>query len=84
MTDQQLYLSIGLPTMVALAGIPVNVGYFVHIENRISSLESRLDRRIDSIESRLDARIDRLDTKIDLLTGKVVDIDNRLSHLEQQ
>ena len=42
MTDQQLYLSIGVPSIVALIGILVNVGYFIALYSRMNSLETRL------------------------------------------
>jgi len=71
MNDQQLYLAIGVPALVALVGILVNVSYFVVISGRLGSLETRLDGRIDG-----------LDHKIDLLTGKVVELDNRLTRVE--
>ena len=77
MSDQQLYLAIGLPTMVALIGILVNIGYFVTINGRIGALETRFDGRINGLES-------KLDTKFDLLVGKVVDLDNRLVRLEER
>jgi len=95
MTDTQLYLAVGLPSFVALVGILVNVGYFValnsritslesRLDSRISSLESRLDNRINSLESRLDARIDKLEHLFDTLLGKVVEIDNRLIRVEDR
>ncbi len=77
MSDQQLYLAIGLPTVVALIGILVNIGYFVTINGRIGALEMRFDGRINGLES-------KLDTKFDLLVGKVIDLDNRLVRLEER
>jgi hypothetical protein len=73
LTDQQLYLSIGIPTVVALVGILVNVEYFVAINGRINTMETRLDNRIGSLES-----------KFDILTGKVIEIDNRMIRLEER
>ncbi len=88
MTEQQLYLVVGLPTITALIGILVNIGYFVSINGRINSLETRLDGRIDSIARSLDARMNSLeskfDMKIDLLVGKVIEVDNRLVRLEER
>jgi hypothetical protein len=72
-TEQQLYLAIGIPSLVALIGILVNVSYFVFIGARINSLEARLDGRMNSLE-----------TKFELLTGKVVEVDNRLTRIEEQ
>jgi hypothetical protein len=73
MSEQQLYLAVGLPTVVALIGIMVNIGYFVAINARIGSLETRLDNRINSLEA-----------KFDILVGKVVELDNRLVRLEER
>ncbi|MCC6590456.1 MAG: hypothetical protein IT168_27435 [Bryobacterales bacterium] len=69
MTDQQLYLMAGVPTLVTLVGILINVGYFVSIINRLTSMENRLI-----------ARFDRLDMKLDLPASKI-DVDNRLGGL---
>ena len=77
MTDSQLYLAIGLPSFVALIGILVNVGYFVAINARISAFEQRIDGRITALEQ-------KFDTRFDLLMGKVFEIDNRLTRVEEQ
>jgi len=53
LTDQQLYLSIGIPTIVALVGILVNVSYFVVTIERIDSMATRLDNRLIRLEERL-------------------------------
>ncbi len=73
MTETQLYMTIGIPSMLAVLGILINVSYFVTINNRIQSLENRLDGRIDSLAARFD-----------LLLGKLVEIDNRLTRVEAQ
>jgi flagellar capping protein FliD len=84
LTDQQLNLTIGIPTLAVLIGILVNVGYFVSINTRINSLETRLDTRINSLENRLDHRISSLESKFDILVGKVVEMDNRIVRLEER
>jgi flagellar capping protein FliD len=84
MSEQQLYIAVGLPTIVALIGILVNIGYFVAINGRIGSLETRLDNRMTSLETRLDNRISSLGAKFDILVGKVVELDNRLVRLEER
>ena len=73
MTDQQLYLSSGLQSVLVLVGILVNVGYFVGINARIHGLETRVDGRINALE-----------TKFDLLIGKVFELDNRLTRIEEK
>ena len=77
MTEQQLYFAIGIPTMTVLVGILVNVGYFIAINGRIGSLESRLDTRITGLET-------KFDTKFDILVGKVIEMDNRIVRLEER
>jgi hypothetical protein len=57
MTDQQLYLASGLPSLVALAGILVNVTFFVALIRRVSSLETRLVARMDRLESSVTAKL---------------------------
>ena len=84
MTEQQLYLAIGVPGLLALVGILVNVTLFATLSTRIQSLETRLDGRMDRLESRLDSRLSSLESKFDLLTGKVVELDNRLTRVEEQ
>ena len=62
MTDAQLYLAMGLPSLVALVGILVNVGYFVALNHRM----------------------DRFEDKLDMLTGKVAELDNRVTRIEDK
>jgi len=80
MSEQQLYIAVGLPTIVALIGILVNIGYFVGLNGRIGSLEMC----INSLETRLDNRISSLEAKFDILVGKVIELDNRLVRLEER
>ncbi len=55
-TDQQLFLVIGIPTVMVLAGILVNVGCFMALFARIEAVQKRLNGRFD----RLDAIFDPL------------------------
>ena len=71
MTDVQLYLAIGMPTIAVLAGILLNV---VH--------HSSTNARFNSLEARIDARFNSLEVKFDTLTGTVVDLDNRVTRIE--
>ena len=84
LTNQQLYLSIGIPTLTVLITLLVNIGYFVALNTRITSLETRLDTRIGALETRLDGRIGSLEAKFEILVGKVIELDNRLVRLEER
>lgn len=84
MTDAQLYLAIGLPIVVLTLGMIGNGLLFNALSARMSSLEARML----ALETRLEARMLSLETgvnqRIDMLIGKVADIDNRLSVLEDR
>ncbi len=67
MTDVQLYLAIGIPTVAVLIGILTNVIQWNAMNARFNSLE---------------ARFNGLDIKFDTLTGKVIDVDNRVTRIE--
>jgi hypothetical protein len=63
MTDGQLYLSIGLPSIVALVGILVNVGYFVSLNSRMSRLEDKIDMLTGKVAD-VDNRVVRIEDKL--------------------
>ena len=71
MTELQVYIAVGMPTFAVLVGILVNL---VQLGNT--------NARISSFEARVDARFNNLDVKFDTLTGKVVDVDNRVTRIE--
>jgi hypothetical protein len=73
MTDTQLYLAIGLPTLALVLGMIGN-----------GLLFNALSTRISGVGSTLSARMIALETRIDLLISKVADIDGRLSVLEDR
>jgi hypothetical protein len=43
MSEAQLYLAIGLPTVTALVGILVNIGYFITLNARMGRMEDKCD-----------------------------------------
>lgn len=69
MTDTQLYLAIGVPTIALVLGMIGNGLLFNALAARMLSLE---------------ARMLSLEARMDILIGKVADIDNRLSVLEDR
>jgi len=80
MTDTQLYLAIGLPTLALVLGMIGNGLLFNALSARISSVESTFSARMNSIE----ARMLSLEGKLDLLIGQVADMYTRLSILEDR
>ena len=77
-TDVQLYLAIGMPTLAVLIGLLTNVVQLNAINARISGVETR----ISSMEARIDARFNSLEIRLETLTGKVIDLDNRVTRIE--
>lgn len=83
MTDQQLYLSIGVPSLVALIGILVNVSYFVVLNKRIGATETRLDGRTDNLATRFDSVVTRLSAVESALAAQKVLLDIVLKKLDE-
>ena len=77
MTNVQLYLATGLPTLAVLVGILMNV--VLH-----NWLNTSLNTRITSLENHVESRMASLEGRIDMLTGKVIEMDNRLTRLEER
>ena len=87
MTNQQLYLAIGIPSLLALANLGiVFIGFLVQGRN--------LDKRFDQIDKRFDQqdkRFDRLESKVDRMDMVLHEIhlmlgrhDARLDALEKE
>jgi hypothetical protein len=66
MTDTQLYMALGIPTLAVLVGILINSMQFHHAAASIN------------------ARLTSVETRLDLLLGKVMDFDGRLTRLEER
>ena len=70
MTNEQLYLSIGIPSFVVLIGILVNIGYFIVLNNRMGAVELKLGAVAEQTSAHkvlLDIvlkKLDELETKI--------------------
>jgi hypothetical protein len=77
-----------VPTFVTvLIGILLNNSRLGDMNGRINDLNSRMgsfEGRMGSLESRMANLDHKLDTRFELLLGKVVEIDNRLTRIEAQ
>ena len=94
MTNQQLYLAIGVPSLLALANLViVPVGFLLQGRN-IDSRFDQFDKRFDQYDKRLDqndSRFDRLESKLDRIDTVLHEIhlmlgrhDARLDALEKE
>ncbi len=73
MTDLQLYILVAIP----LVGILANTGLFIH-------LSGTMNTRFAGLESKMESRFERVDARFDTLMGKVIEIDNRLTRVEDR
>jgi len=87
MTDMQLYLANGLPVFAFLVNIAAGIVQTTLIHARITSVETNMNARFASFESRfttMDSRFAGLESRFDTLIGKVIEIDNRLTRVEER
>ena len=84
MTDVQLYLAIGVPIIAILASLTLSLIQISGIRDdmRAFRTEIREDGRTLRAEIRQDMRGLRAD--LTMLTGKVIEIDNRLTRIEER
>ena len=80
MTDLQLYIAIGLPTIAVLASLTISMLQVSGIREDMRQIRSDLREQVASIQE--DIREIRSDLRT--MTGKIVEIDNRLTRLEER
>ncbi len=73
MTDTQLYLAVGVPTIALVLGMIGNGLLFNALSARMSSLETRMLALETS-----------MNTRFDLIMGRLSDLDTRLGVLEDR
>ena len=73
MADTQIYLAVGLPTVAIMLGMAINALVFQSLSSRMNRVEGRM-HNLDT----------KFDTRFDLLMSKLVDVDNRLTRVEER
>ena len=73
MNNTQFYLTMFVPTVAVLIGILVNAAWFVSLNARVNSLETR----ITNLET-------EFHTKLDLIIGKIAELSERIARLEER
>ena len=91
MTDTQLYLAVGLPIIAVLTSLTVSMLQVSAIRGEVARIHEdmrgmRADFREDLNGMHTGLREDMRAMRADLntLTGKVVEIDNRLTRIEER
>ena len=91
MTNVQLYLALGIPFLSLVVAMVIS-------NSRINDMRDLLRAEIQGVRTEAQGEfkalrtelaeqrriLDRLVVSIDMLTGKVIEIDNRLSRLEER
>ncbi len=80
MTDIQLYLAIGLPIIAVLTSLTVSMLQVSAIRGEVARIHE--DMRGLRSDFREDMRAIR--TSLNTLTGKVIEMDNRLTRIEER
>ena len=79
MSDMQFFVSVAVmpvtTIIIVLIGVLLNNS---NMNNRINDVMAR----ISDLRAEMTRRLDSVETKIDLLTGKVIELDNRLTRVE--
>jgi hypothetical protein len=63
MTDQQLYIAIGIPSLLALVNLAVILTLFTTLSGRIQRVDERLDHMLGAINE-LDKRLTKVEIKL--------------------
>ena len=88
MSNIQFFTALGLPILVMLIGFYTqNTGvrdFRAEIHADLNQFRSEVKAEISQFRSEVNARFLSIDLKFADLTGKVVDIDNRLTRVEER
>jgi hypothetical protein len=68
LTNFQLYLAIGIPTVMSLLSIGVNITLYVHLSSTMSARLLRIEDRLDNVIGALNA-LDKRVTVIEVRLG---------------
>jgi len=69
MTDIQLYIAAGLPTLAVFVGILMNVSLFNSLSTRLLALETKVDTKLDIVAGKLaelDNRLSRVAERLSI------------------
>ena len=86
MTNMQLLLSIGIPSLLVILSWISNNTRLANLEQRLDAGTNRLDGRINALSDRLDRQIDslqaRMDQRFDYLVDATVKLHERVATVE--
>jgi hypothetical protein len=84
MTNIQLYLAIGLPIIAVLTSLTVSLLQVSAIRGEMRGIRADFREDMHSLRAEFREDMRALRTDLNTLTGKVVEIDNRLTRIEER
>jgi hypothetical protein len=87
MNDTQLYFAIGVPVFAVMMSFLGNMFQMNALNARFTGMEARftsLEGRMNNLEATFNSRFAILEARLDTLIGKVIEIDNRLTRVEER
>lgn len=84
MTNQQLYLSIGIPSfLIALAWF-INFLQMRGVDKRIERVEDKADRHYESLNAKIDRQTESFNNQVTTLLTTIHNVDTRVVKLEEK
>ena len=85
MTDQQLYLAIGVPILanIAFLTLALTIG-FAQMGKRLTEGLAAVHTRIDDLRGDFNTRFASIEARMEILTGKVAELTDRVTRLEER
>jgi hypothetical protein len=88
MNDTQFYFVVGLPTIAVLVGVLINAMQFNAQFSILNSRLSALENPVSNFEGRVESRLSNLEAKmndrLELIAGKLIELDNRMTRVEER
>ena len=84
MSNVQFLTALGLPILVMLIGFYTQNSGIRDLRTEMLQFRSEVKAEINQFRSEVNARFLAIDQKFADLTGKVVEIDNRLTRVEER
>ena len=75
MTNEQLYLAIGIPALLILVNTSMMLFLFNRVEGRLDKMQTDIDGRFNRMQTDIDGRFNRMQADID---GRFAKIDTDL------
>ncbi len=79
MTDAQLYIALGVPSLMALLSIGVNIALYLHLSSTMNTRFDGVDRKFDAV----DRKFESIERRLEMIQGDTHQMDIRITKLEK-